>query len=100
MAGQAKPATDPLSAAAVALETELDPRALLAQLQEIERRAGRVRDVRWGPRVIDLDIVTMREQQSSDAHCRVPHPELPNRDFWQRELNELRAMEAPPMEEK
>lgn len=84
----------------VALETELGPDALLAELQAIERRAGRVRDVRWGPRVIDLDIVTMRDQRSDEEHCRVPHPELPNRDFWQRELNELRAMEAPPMEEK
>jgi 2-amino-4-hydroxy-6-hydroxymethyldihydropteridine diphosphokinase len=78
----------------VALETELSPVELLAELQSIERRAGRVRDVRWGPRVIDLDIVAMREQSSSDEHCRVPHPELRNRDFWQRELAELRAMEA------
>ena len=84
----------------IALETELSPEALLAELQAIERRAGRVRDVRWGPRVIDLDIVTMRDQRSEDERCRVPHPELPNRDFWQRELNELRAMETPPVEEK
>jgi 2-amino-4-hydroxy-6-hydroxymethyldihydropteridine diphosphokinase len=78
----------------VALETELTPRELLDALQAIERRAGRVRDVRWGPRVIDLDIVTMRTQRSDDASCRVPHPELQNRDFWQRELDELRALEA------
>jgi 2-amino-4-hydroxy-6-hydroxymethyldihydropteridine diphosphokinase len=78
----------------VALETDLTPRALLDALQAIERAAGRVRDVRWGPRVIDLDIVTMRDQRSDEASCRVPHPELQNRDFWQRELDELRAMEA------
>ena len=78
----------------VALETALTPRELLDALQSIECAAGRVRDVRWGPRVIDLDIVTMRDQRSDDASCRVPHPELPNRDFWQRELAELRAMEA------
>ena len=84
----------------VALETELAPEALLAELQGIERAAGRVRDVRWGPRVIDLDIVTMRDQRCADEECRVPHPELPNRDFWQRELSELRAVEAPPAEEK
>lgn len=78
----------------VALETELTPRELLDALQAIEARAGRVRDVRWGPRVIDLDIVTMRSQHSEDPGCRVPHPELQNRDFWQRELDELRAMEA------
>ena len=89
----------------VALETELTPSELLAELQGIERRAGRVRDVRWGPRTIDLDIVTMRDQRSGDDRCRVPHPELPNRDFWQRELLELREMESRvvgsrPMETK
>jgi 2-amino-4-hydroxy-6-hydroxymethyldihydropteridine diphosphokinase len=78
----------------VALATELTPDALLAELQGIERRAGRVRGVRWGPRTIDLDIVTMRGQRSSNERCRVPHPELPNRDFWQRELAELGAAEA------
>lgn len=89
----------------VALETALTPLDLLAELQGIERRAGRVRDVRWGPRIIDLDIVTMRDQRSDDERCRVPHPELPNRDFWQRELAELREGElrpegTRPMEEK
>jgi len=84
----------------VALETELTPAELLTELQGIERRAGRVRDVRWGPRIVDLDIVTMRDQRSDDERCRVPHPELGNRDFWQRELAELRAMESPPVESR
>ena len=84
----------------VALETELTPAELLAELQAIERRAGRVREVRWGPRTIDLDIVTMRNQRSDDARCRVPHPELANRDFWQRELIELRALESFPLESR
>ena len=89
----------------VALETALTPAELLAALQEIERRAGRVRGVRWGPRTIDLDIVTMRDQRSDDERCRVPHPELPNRDFWRRELAELHEVEARtartrPMEAK
>ena len=82
----------------VALETELTPSALLAELQDIEQRAGRVRDVRWGPRTIDLDIVAMRDQRSADERCRVPHPELPNRDFWQRELAELGSMNATTVE--
>jgi len=89
----------------VALETELTPAELLTELQGIERRAGRVRDVRWGPRIVDVDIVTMRDQRSDDERCRVPHPELGNRDFWQRELQELRALEpgaagTRPMEAK
>jgi 2-amino-4-hydroxy-6-hydroxymethyldihydropteridine diphosphokinase len=84
----------------VALETTLTPAELLAELQGIERRAGRVREERGGPRIIDLDIVTMREQVSDDERCRVPHPELANRDFWQRELAELGMMDAPRMEGK
>ena len=78
----------------IALETEMTPAELLAALQQIEIAGGRVRDLRWGPRVIDLDIVTMRVHRSDDDRCRVPHPELQNRDFWRRELDELRALEA------
>lgn len=73
----------------VALETSLAPRALLDALQRIERDAGRTRDVRWGPRTLDLDIVCFARQEVHDEHLVVPHPELPNRDFWQRELAEL-----------
>jgi 2-amino-4-hydroxy-6-hydroxymethyldihydropteridine diphosphokinase len=77
----------------VLLETELAPRALLAACQEIERRAGRVRAERWGPRTLDLDIVSYGEQRISDSDLIIPHPELPNRDFWLRELAELRSHE-------
>src|SRR4051794_5529755 len=46
----------------VALETELDPRTLLHELQRIENEAGRVRHERWGPRTLDLDIVKFDRQ--------------------------------------
>lgn len=75
----------------IALETDLNPRQLLDGLQAIERSAGRVRGERWGPRTLDLDIVLMERQTSDDPECRVPHPELARRDFWLRELAELRA---------
>jgi 2-amino-4-hydroxy-6-hydroxymethyldihydropteridine diphosphokinase len=74
----------------VALETELSPPDLLANLQEIEAQAGRVRQARWGPRTLDLDIVCFDRQTVDVPGLRVPHPELPNRPFWQRELAELR----------
>ena len=74
----------------VALETPLTPRALLERLLEIERREGRLRDVRWGPRTLDLDIVMFRYQTCDEPDLHVPHRELPNRDFWRRELDELR----------
>ncbi|HEY7396592.1 MAG TPA: 2-amino-4-hydroxy-6-hydroxymethyldihydropteridine diphosphokinase [Gemmatimonadaceae bacterium] len=76
----------------LALETSLSPRELLEHLLAIEQAAGRTRDVRWGPRTLDLDIVRYANQTVSDPDLRVPHPELSNRPFWQRELAELNAI--------
>ncbi len=76
----------------VAISTELSPRALLAALHRIERAAGRVRTVRWGPRTLDMDIVLIEGVEVSDDALTVPHPELPNRDFWLRQLDELRGV--------
>ena len=73
------------------IETTLTPRALLHELQGIERAAGRVRDVRWGPRTLDLDIVLFARQRVAADGLRVPHPEIANRDFWRRELAQLGA---------
>ncbi len=75
----------------VAIETELAPRELLDRLHEIERSAGRVRGVRWGARTLDLDIVMFDRQTVSEPDLLVPHPEIPNRDFWQREMAELQG---------
>ena len=76
----------------VALETTLAPLALLDRLLEIERAAGRVRTIRWGPRTLDLDIVLFETQTVAHERLTVPHPELPRRDFWQRELAELAGL--------
>ena len=75
----------------IALDTSLTPRELLCHLLEIEKHEGRTRDVRWGPRTLDLDIVRFDRQTLNDPDLQVPHRELPNRDFWQRELAELRG---------
>lgn len=76
----------------IAVDTTLAPRALLTTLNQIERVAGRIRTVRWGPRKLDLDIVLIEGGTYSDDELTVPHPELPNRDFWLRELAELRGV--------
>lgn len=75
----------------IAIETELSPRELLNHLHDIERAAGRVRGERWGPRTLDLDIVALDRQSLDEPGLTVPHPELPHRDFWRRELAELRG---------
>jgi 2-amino-4-hydroxy-6-hydroxymethyldihydropteridine diphosphokinase len=76
----------------VSVASDLSPRALLTALQGIETAAGRVRGVRWGPRTLDLDIVLIDGVEHSDDTLTVPHPELPNRDFWLRQLAELRGV--------
>jgi 2-amino-4-hydroxy-6-hydroxymethyldihydropteridine diphosphokinase len=73
----------------VLLETDLEPRALLQACQAIERREGRQRTERWGARTLDLDIVRFGNRQVKESDLIIPHPELPNRDFWRRELAEL-----------
>lgn len=78
----------------VALDTALAPRDLLAALQDIEGRAGRIRTSHWGPRTLDLDIVRYGEQRIAEPDLIIPHPELPNRDFWLRELAELRTHDS------
>jgi 2-amino-4-hydroxy-6-hydroxymethyldihydropteridine diphosphokinase len=77
----------------ILLETALDPRALLAACQAIERSRGRVRGERWGARTLDLDIVRYGHRRIADPDLIIPHPELSNRDFWIRELAELEAHE-------
>jgi 2-amino-4-hydroxy-6-hydroxymethyldihydropteridine diphosphokinase len=76
----------------LAIETSLDPHRLLQELQSIERDEGRTRSVRWGPRTLDLDIVAFDHTQVHSPTLVVPHPELRNRDFWLRQLEELRGV--------
>ena len=73
------------------LETGLTPRELLAACQAIERAAGRERRERWASRTLDLDIVLFGERTISDPDLAIPHPGLAHRDFWRRELAELRT---------
>jgi 2-amino-4-hydroxy-6-hydroxymethyldihydropteridine diphosphokinase len=75
----------------IAIETALAPRELLVHLHAIESSEGRVRRERWGSRTLDLDIVSFEHQTRDDPDLHVPHVELPNRSFWQRELDELRS---------
>jgi 2-amino-4-hydroxy-6-hydroxymethyldihydropteridine diphosphokinase len=77
----------------VLLETRLEPRALLEACQAIERAEGRVRTERWGSRTLDVDIVRFGQRRVAEPDLIIPHPELANRDFWQRELAELQSHE-------
>lgn len=71
------------------VETALAPLALLEALLAVEQMEGRVRGPRWGPRTLDCDIVLVAGARLREPGLEVPHPELPNRVFWQRELAAL-----------
>ena len=67
--------------AVATLETRLPPHALLTHLQHIENRHGRTRDVRWGARTLDLDLLLYGNDVIRTTDLTVPHPELGNRNF-------------------
>jgi len=77
--------------AAAELETELPPRELLERLLEIERELGRERatERRWGPRVIDLDLLLSGQEAIDEPGLTVPHPRLAHRRFVLEPLCEL-----------
>jgi 2-amino-4-hydroxy-6-hydroxymethyldihydropteridine diphosphokinase len=75
--------------AVAALDTCLAPEALMASLLAIERAAGRVRDARWGPRLIDLDLLLHGDCALDSDTLTLPHPRLHERAFVLLPLAEL-----------
>jgi 2-amino-4-hydroxy-6-hydroxymethyldihydropteridine diphosphokinase len=73
----------------VLLETVLAPEELLARCLAIEAERGRTRSVRWGPRTLDLDLVSYGDRVVATPTLTLPHPELPNRAFWRRAIAAL-----------
>ncbi|CCO08672.1 2-amino-4-hydroxy-6-hydroxymethyldihydropteridine diphosphokinase [Desulforamulus hydrothermalis] len=69
--------------------TCLEAEQLLRVLLEIETRLGRTRDVKWGPRTIDLDLLLYGNRQINLPHLQVPHPHLTRRAFVLVPLAEL-----------
>jgi 2-amino-4-hydroxy-6-hydroxymethyldihydropteridine diphosphokinase len=71
------------------LSTGLSPEELLGYLLDIEKEMGRVRTVRWGPRVIDLDILFYGTVILSLPTLVLPHPEIRNRPFFMEMIREI-----------
>ena len=67
--------------AVVEVRTSLGPRELLARLKEVEVEIGRTPSPRWGPREIDLDLLTYGDETIDDDELRVPHPRMSERAF-------------------
>ena len=79
------------------IETTLEPRALLQTVKRIEGTIGREpSDVRWGPRVVDLDIITYGEEKISEPDLEIPHPRMTQRRFVLVPLLEVDPGAADP----
>lgn len=65
----------------VEVETSLNPDALLRVIHEIEAEAGRTREVRWGPRTLDIDIIVYGDVHQKTPELTIPHPRAHERAF-------------------
>jgi 2-amino-4-hydroxy-6-hydroxymethyldihydropteridine diphosphokinase len=75
--------------AVIELDTDLSAHELLHALLDVERELGRVREERWGPRVIDLDLLSVDRQVVGDEALTLPHPRMHERGFVLVPLLEL-----------
>jgi len=75
--------------AVAALETSRSPRELLEFIQTVEHEMGRERKEKWGPRIIDLDILFYNDQVVRGENLVVPHPRLHERRFVLTPLNDI-----------
>ena len=83
------PGQGPYLNGAAALETDLAPAALLAELKRIEHTLGRREGPRWGPRPIDLDILLYGDEVLDTPELAIPHPRLGERRFVLEPLAEI-----------
>lgn len=67
--------------AVVKIQTELSALELLDVTQSIENNEGRIREVRWGPRTLDVDVLTYDDLNSADEKLTLPHPRISERAF-------------------
>ena len=74
---------------AVAITTTATPESLLMELKTIERELGRVETQKWGPRVIDIDILFYGNQIIDSVDLKIPHPFIQERRFTLIPLNDL-----------
>ena len=73
----------------IEIETDLTAENLLSKCLTVENELGRKRNEKWGPRTIDIDILFCNDQIINSQKLIVPHPDLHNREFILRSLNEI-----------
>ncbi len=82
---------------AVKVEIDLSPDKLLKVINEIEVEMGRERNLKWGPRVIDIDILLYGNEALETGYLQIPHRFLADRKFVLEPLNEIAAEVAHPL---
>ena len=85
---------------ALEIHTELEPQELLWELLKIETQIGRVREEKYGPRIIDIDILFFNEEIHNYPLLKIPHPEIQNRRFVLVPLAEIAAEVVHPVLKK
>ena len=83
--------------AAAQVSTGLEPVSLLEALLEIEIAMGRIRTEKWGPRIIDLDLLLYEDEVIQTPRLEIPHPEMNGRRFVLAPLNELAPDQVHPL---
>ena len=84
----------------VEVETWLNPEELMQTLLAIEADLGRVREIKWGPRVIDLDILYIGQEEIYSPNLIVPHPYVAERAFVLQSLVEIAPHFVDPVQKK
>lgn len=74
---------------ALVINTGINPTRLLRMFQSIEEKLGRKKELRWGPRIIDIDILFVGNTVINEKDLVIPHPDMQNRLFVLQPLNEI-----------
>lgn len=90
------PPQPPYLNAVIEIRTDLEPRDLLTESLAVEAELGRVRAGRWGPRTIDIDVLTYDEREIDEPDLEIPHPRMHERAFVLIPLSDLTADPALP----
>lgn len=84
----------------IEIETELNPQSLLKCCLATEQQLHRKREIRWGPRTLDVDILLIGDQIIEQDNLSVPHPRMKERSFVLIPLNDIATNQIEPISNK
>jgi 2-amino-4-hydroxy-6-hydroxymethyldihydropteridine diphosphokinase len=85
---------------AIELDTDLNARQLIRKVLKLEKMMGRVREEKYGPRIIDIDILLFNDEKHNYHFLKLPHPEMQNRRFVLVPLAEIAPQLVHPVLQK